>query len=130
MPSLRYQFNITTIALLSFALSLLTLVSSRSLESATFGCSAMDHAACDELCKTDYFWYGHCSAWNGVDFQCKCYEYRAPLNSIVCQNYKDYCNDFCQRKTKENGYCFPSKSTRDPRGEPQCMCFKVLEPFI
>ncbi|EPB68992.1 hypothetical protein ANCCEY_11918 [Ancylostoma ceylanicum] len=43
-------------------------------------CNVLDHQACDELCKVDNYWYGHCTAWDGKNFSCKCFEYVAPLD--------------------------------------------------
>lgn len=29
-------------------------------------------------------------------------------------------------KSKQNGYCYPAADRNDPRGTPQCNCFKEL----
>ncbi|KAE9553673.1 hypothetical protein FO519_003121 [Halicephalobus sp. NKZ332] len=98
----------------------------KSLSSSSYGCAPVDHAACDEVCKTDGMWYGHCTSWDGVDFQCKCFDYTPPLNSIICKDYKEYCNTFCMKKSRQTGYCYPAPDLRDSRGVPQCQCFKDI----
>lgn len=59
------------------------------------GCNQMDHLTCDELCKSDSYWYGHCAYWDGTDFRCQCYEYNEPLKGSVCQNSQKYCMNIC-----------------------------------
>ncbi|KAK0395183.1 hypothetical protein QR680_001159 [Steinernema hermaphroditum] len=93
---------------------------------AVVGCSTLDHQTCDELCKQDNYWYGHCTAWDGRDFQCRCYEYKSPADGSLCANQQRYCMDLCQRKGAEGGYCYPQPSAKSPRGTPKCQCFKAL----
>ncbi len=59
------------------------------------GCANNDHHACDELCKQDSFWYGYCSAWDGRDFECKCYDYKSPLNATICHDRQLFCAAKC-----------------------------------
>ncbi|RCN27372.1 hypothetical protein ANCCAN_26893 [Ancylostoma caninum] len=64
-------------------------------------CNVLDHQACDELCKVDNYWYGHCTAWDGKNFSCKCFDYVAPLDGTVCTGKHTHC----ARKCKETvGY--------------------------
>ncbi|KAK0395184.1 hypothetical protein QR680_001159 [Steinernema hermaphroditum] len=113
--------------LLALGLSLITYqVLSADLKQAVVGCSTLDHQTCDELCKQDNYWYGHCTAWDGRDFQCRCYEYKSPADGSLCANQQRYCMDLCQRKGAEGGYCYPQPSAKSPRGTPKCQCFKAL----
>lgn len=65
---------------------------------AALGCEKLDHTACDELCKADGFWYGHCSHWDGRDFQCTCYEYKKPLDPSICSDMQEQCLQECKDK--------------------------------
>ncbi|VDN52464.1 unnamed protein product [Dracunculus medinensis] len=63
-----------------------------------YGCTLMDHQTCDELCKQDSYWYGHCASWDGRDFSCKCYDYKPPLDSTVCKPKQQSCNETCKKQ--------------------------------
>uniref|UniRef100_A0A914S2A7 Uncharacterized protein n=1 Tax=Parascaris equorum TaxID=6256 RepID=A0A914S2A7_PAREQ len=63
----------------------------------SYGCDSSDHRACDEICKQDSFWYGHCITWDGRDFSCKCHEYRPPLDKTPCLERQQSCKGNYQR---------------------------------
>ncbi|KAI6184082.1 hypothetical protein M3Y97_00558300 [Aphelenchoides bicaudatus] len=87
-------------------------------------CGRADHLQCDEICKMDSFFYGNCKLYDGKDFQCQCYPYRAPLDGSVCRNMQDYCKKTCQQKNSDGGgYCYPQSTYNNPRGQPTCACF-------
>uniref|UniRef100_A0A8R1TIV1 Uncharacterized protein n=1 Tax=Onchocerca volvulus TaxID=6282 RepID=A0A8R1TIV1_ONCVO len=69
------------------------------------GCNLSDHQACDELCKQDSYWYGHCATWDGRDFTCSCYQYKIPLNGSLCIEMQQTCNEYCINKYKYRTFC-------------------------
>ncbi|KAH7727031.1 Protein F35C5.12 [Aphelenchoides avenae] len=110
---------------LLLALTLVTaLAFGGSSAAAALGCEKLDHTACDELCKADGFWYGHCSHWDGRDFQCTCYEYKKPLDPSICSDMQEQCLQECKDKGLEGGYCYPHPSAAEPRGIATCDCFE------
>ncbi|CAI4227060.1 unnamed protein product [Auanema sp. JU1783] len=88
-------------------------------------CTVLDHQACDELCKVDNFWYGHCSGWDGTDFSCKCFDYHAPLDGKMCQGKQRRCSRKCQAQGSEGGFCYPQRDVN----RTGCECFKALPPL-
>ncbi|VDN91814.1 unnamed protein product [Brugia pahangi] len=84
------------------------------------------HQACDELCKQDSYWYGHCSIWDGYDFTCSCYHYKIPLNGSICKRMQKICNDYCIKRGLEGGYCYVYASRTAPNGTTECKCFEEL----
>ncbi|MFH4977206.1 hypothetical protein AB6A40_003915 [Gnathostoma spinigerum] len=91
-----------------------------------YGCTALDHQECDELCKQDSYWYGHCSSWDGRDFSCRCFDYKPPLRRSVCINRQEACEDECRSKGYEGGYCYVKKALDVPEGVHVCQCFEDL----
>ncbi|VDN07306.1 unnamed protein product [Thelazia callipaeda] len=75
-----------------------------TLNELKLGCNKLDHQACDELCKQDSFWYGHCTTWDGRDFSCTCYEYHLPLNGSLCNQMQKVCKDYCFRQLIDELY--------------------------
>ncbi|CAG9540832.1 unnamed protein product [Cercopithifilaria johnstoni] len=95
-------------------------------ESLWIGCNLPDHQACDELCKQDSYWYGHCSTWNGRDFTCTCYQYKVPLDGSLCKEMQQMCKEYCTKKGLEGGYCYVYASWKAPNGTTECECFEEL----
>ncbi|CAI5441612.1 unnamed protein product [Caenorhabditis angaria] len=89
-------------------------------------CTFLDHQACDEVCKTDSFWYGHCIGWDGFNFSCKCYEYEQPLDGKVCLTRQIGCSEKCKDQGSEGGFCFPQLDSRSNL-RTACECFKKLQ---
>ncbi|EGT54466.1 hypothetical protein CAEBREN_05269 [Caenorhabditis brenneri] len=89
-------------------------------------CTFLDHQACDEVCKTDNFWYGHCIGWDGFNFSCKCYEYIAPLDGKICETRQMACSEKCKDQGSEGGFCYPQLDTRKSL-RTACECFKKLQ---
>ncbi|GMT12943.1 hypothetical protein PFISCL1PPCAC_4240, partial [Pristionchus fissidentatus] len=89
-------------------------------------CTSIDHQACDELCKTDSFWYGHCIGWDGTDFSCTCFEYRAPLSGDACKPKQNECTLKCKETGKDGGFCYPRNDRGVERNRTGCECFKSL----
>ncbi|XGW12335.1 hypothetical protein V3C99_013218 [Haemonchus contortus] len=87
-------------------------------------CNTLDHQACDELCKVDNFWYGHCTAWDGKNFSCKCFDYVAPLDGSICTGKHAYCSRKCQETGSEGGFCYPQRDRGMERRRTGCDCFK------
>ncbi|KJH51933.1 hypothetical protein DICVIV_01914 [Dictyocaulus viviparus] len=46
--------------------------------------------------QVDNFWYGYCTAWDGENFSCKCFEYTPPLDGSICKGKHAYCSRKCQ----------------------------------
>ncbi|CAD6194024.1 unnamed protein product [Caenorhabditis auriculariae] len=93
-------------------------------------CTYLDHQACDELCKVDSFWYGHCAAWDGFDFRCKCFEYSAPLNGKICTSRQQRCTEKCRSQGSEGGFCYPQLDAEGKTSRTGCECFKQLPSFV
>ncbi|CAI2334830.1 unnamed protein product [Caenorhabditis sp. 36 PRJEB53466] len=89
-------------------------------------CTFLDHQACDEVCKTDNFWYGHCMGWDGFNFSCKCYEYELPLDGSICEPRQLACSEKCKDQGSEGGFCFPQLDSRKQL-RTACECFKMLQ---
>uniref|UniRef100_A0A914VZ07 Knottin scorpion toxin-like domain-containing protein n=1 Tax=Plectus sambesii TaxID=2011161 RepID=A0A914VZ07_9BILA len=117
-----------TLPLLLLATMTMTAYAAKTADSN--GCHSYDHEACDEICKQDNYWYGHCAQWNGRDFQCKCVEYKQPLQGQVCGSKQRQCTDECFKSGHEfGGYCYPHPTSDTPNGDPRCRCFEEL-PFL
>ncbi|VDM38299.1 unnamed protein product [Toxocara canis] len=91
-----------------------------------YGCQSNDHRACDEICKQDSFWYGHCTAWDGRDFRCECHEYRPPLDKTPCIQKQHLCSDACKAQGLEGGYCYIHTVTNAETGAADCKCFDEI----
>ncbi|KAJ1370591.1 hypothetical protein KIN20_032354 [Parelaphostrongylus tenuis] len=82
-------------------------------------CNLLDHQVCDELCKVDNYWYGHCTIWDGENFSCKCFDYLPPLDGSICRGKHPYCSRKCQEAGAEGGFCYPQRDNGTG-----CDCFK------
>ncbi|CAJ0581264.1 unnamed protein product, partial [Mesorhabditis spiculigera] len=122
MPSLHHLPQISATLRLIVPLFLL-------LRMASGLCGWLDHQTCDELCKGDSFWYGHCAGWDGQDFSCKCYEYKAPLDGDRCREKQQKCNKMCIKQGMEGGFCYPQRDTETTKNRTACECFKPLPQF-
>ena len=93
------------------------------------GCLTPDHDACDEICKLDNFWYGHCEIWDGRNFGCHCFQYEHPLRGAVCSRstHNNCANDCFKRGEIYGGFCYPHPTLDRPSGEPRCNCFKPVK---
>uniref|UniRef100_A0A915B7S6 Uncharacterized protein n=1 Tax=Parascaris univalens TaxID=6257 RepID=A0A915B7S6_PARUN len=92
----------------------------------SYGCDSSDHRACDEICKQDSFWYGHCITWDGRDFSCKCHEYRPPLDKTPCLERQQSCSDGCKEQGLEGGYCYIHTVPDIETGAADCKCFDEI----
>uniref|UniRef100_A0AAF5PZ20 Uncharacterized protein n=2 Tax=Wuchereria bancrofti TaxID=6293 RepID=A0AAF5PZ20_WUCBA len=105
---------------------IINVVTTKDIARQRFGCNLSDHQACDELCKQDSYWYGHCSIWDGHDFTCSCYQYKMPLNGSICKRIQKICNEYCIKRGLEGGYCYVYASRTAPNGTTECKCFEEL----
>uniref|UniRef100_A0A0R3S411 Defensin-like protein n=1 Tax=Elaeophora elaphi TaxID=1147741 RepID=A0A0R3S411_9BILA len=78
--------------------SIIDLINTKDIAQQRLGCDLSDHQACDELCKQDSYWYGHCSTWDGRDFTCSCYQYKVPLDGNLCKQMQRICKEYCIKK--------------------------------
>ncbi|KHN84830.1 hypothetical protein Tcan_12732 [Toxocara canis] len=134
MPMLLFFFAHTTIqraCLCILAAAFIILILPEPLTRASnpngrYGCQSNDHRACDEICKQDSFWYGHCTAWDGRDFRCECHEYRPPLDKTPCIQKQHLCSDACKAQGLEGGYCYIHTVTNAETGAADCKCFDEI----
>ncbi|CAJ0608298.1 unnamed protein product [Cylicocyclus nassatus] len=93
-------------------------------------CNVLDHQACDELCKVDSYWYGHCTAWDGKNFSCKCFDYPSPLDGKSCIGKHSNCARKCKETGSEGGFCYPQRDRGSERRRTGCECFKDVPPLL
>ncbi|CAJ0945944.1 unnamed protein product, partial [Mesorhabditis belari] len=93
-------------------------------------CTWIDHQTCDELCKSDSYWYGHCAGWDGMDFSCKCFDYNPPLSGDRCKEKQKKCEKMCIKQGLEGGFCYPQRDNDLRTNRTACDCFKALPPQL